>query len=130
MDFLKKALIKAYKEHGNIIVGVDYDNTLVPYGPDINNKELQERCEQVIQVIKDLKEHIILCLYTLDEPNVVKLKVENMCSIGIEPDYVNESPIKFWGDCIKPYFNILLDDKAGLNEALQVLTEFKIIVTQ
>jgi hypothetical protein len=43
--------------------------------------------------------------------------------MGLTPDYINESPIKY-DDTVKPYFNLLLDDKAGLNEAFDRLIGF------
>lgn len=38
---------------------------------------------------------------------------------GIEPDYVNESPLI--KGTKKPFFNLLLDDRAGLKEAYTLL---------
>ena len=48
-------------------------------------------------------------------------KYKTCCRLGIKPDYINESPIRF--DCggFKPYFNILLDDRAGLESAYNSL---------
>lgn len=37
---------------------------------------------------------------------------------GIKVDYINESPIM---NTRKPYYNILLDDRAGLQEAADTL---------
>ena len=39
---------------------------------------------------------------------------------GIEPEFVNESPIEL-GDGGKPFFNILIDDKAGFTEVYNLL---------
>ena len=42
---------------------------------------------------------------------------------GYKPDYVNESPVM---NTKKPYYNILLDDRAGLFEAV---TNLEIVMT-
>ena len=48
--------------------------------------------------------------------------------IGIEIDYINESPpyIPFTGN--KVYYNIMLDDRAGLSAAYNILYKTKEII--
>ena len=49
----------------------------------------------------------------------LKWKIDYCKHFGIEPDYVNESPLI--KGTKKPFFNLLLDDRAGLEEAYTLL---------
>lgn len=40
--------------------------------------------------------------------------------IGIKLEYINESPVSLGA---KPYYNLLLDDRAGLGEAIKLLRD-------
>lgn len=117
-------LIKIYKEHGKIIVGVDFDDTLFTF--DKNNKQLHEN---VRKLLLDIKSKIILCLFTVADKQSLTYKeyIMEHCW-DIKPHYINESPVKKWGNSVKPYFNILLDDKAGLPYTYNILNEFKKII--
>lgn len=59
-----------------------------------------------------------LILFTGNEGEKLQDIIEYCKEHGYEPDYVNESPVM---KTIKPYYNILLDDRAGLNEAYNIL---------
>ena len=50
-------------------------------------------------------------------------EIQEYCkSIGLEIDTINKSPIDLpYGNDSKIYANIFIDDRAGLNEALQIL---------
>lgn len=107
-----------YKEHNRIIIGVDFDDTIFP----LDNKRASI-CESVRQLLLECKAFSTICLYTIADEQSIKYKVEIMKLWGIAPAYVNESPVVL-GDGKKPYFNILLDDKAGLIESYQLLKKF------
>ena len=118
-DYEIMTLIKTFKEHGKIIVGVDFDDTLfdyrgVPY--------IQERAENIRFLLTELRSLITLCLWTIGDASSIRYKTELMKCWGLNPDYVNESPLEMPTN--KPYFNLLLDDKAGLNEAIKTLEKF------
>lgn len=108
-------LVSVYKEHGTIIVGVDFDDTIFPY----NDYTSKSECALLRRVLKSLKPHITICLYTVADEASLKYKVALMEEWGISPDYINESPLKM--PSIKPYFNILLDDKAGLEQTTKTM---------
>lgn len=114
-------LLKVYEEHKTIIVGLDFDDTIFP----LNDSE-EDTCEKVRYLIKFLQSRgkIVVCLYTVADNQSIKYKVALMKLWGIYPNYINESPIKL-GNGQKPYFNILLDDKAGLPYTYNLLNEFK-----
>ena len=122
MSYELQKLIKAYNQHGSIIVALDFDDTIFPY---TENHDIKERCEALIELIQSIRKHIVLCLFSCDNEHTMRYKVKIMELSGINPDFVNDSPVKIHGETKKPYYNILLDDKAGLSEATQLLINFK-----
>ena len=117
---LSDKLLEVYREHGKIIIGVDFDDTIFPYTKYAN----RELINSVVNLLVKVKGKAYICLYTVSDNQSLKYKVEIMRLNKIEPDYINISPIKM-GNGQKPFFNILLDDKAGLNEAYKELLRFK-----
>lgn len=108
-------LMKEYVEHRSLVIGFDFDNTI--YDVHDNGGDYTE----VIDLLKRCKAlGFKLCLYTaeLDEERL-KWKIQYCKYKGIEPDYINESPLI--SGTKKPFFNILLDDRAGLEEAYKTL---------
>lgn len=110
-------LIEEYNKHKKLVIGFDFDNTIF----DCHNNG---QCyAQVINLLKECKElGFILCLYTAElRPEWIDWKVMYCEHFGIKPDYVNESPLL--SGTKKPFFNLLLDDRAGLQSAFSVLQE-------
>lgn len=108
-------LIKEYETHGKLVVGFDFDNTIF----DVHNNGCNY--SNIINILKECKAlGFILCLYTLElREEWLKWKIDYCKHFGIEPDYVNDSPILQGAK--KPFFNILLDDRAGLESAYLTL---------
>ena len=118
-----KSLVKKYKFFGSLYIGVDFDNTLLPYG----ETEITEGSghNQIIDILKWCKQvGFKLCLWSLstDKENL-KWKINWCKKHGIEMDYINDSPLmKEYGNVTnKPHFNLLLDDVAGLEETYSIL---------
>lgn len=101
--------------HKKLVIGFDFDNTIF----DVHNRGGDY--SQVISVLQKCKKlGWILCLYTAElREDWLKWKVDYCKHFGIEPDYVNESPLI--KGTKKPFFNLLLDDRAGLEEAYTLL---------
>lgn len=114
-------LLKRFKQHGKIILGVDFDDTIFPYTE--HDAVIAERCEVVLDLVRQAKPYCHICLWTLGDYWSVRYKTEIMKLNNITPDYINASPFEIEG-VRKPYFNLLLDDNAGLNEAMEILEEF------
>lgn len=110
-----KRLISEYEAHGKLVVGFDFDNTIF----DVHNKGIN--CSEIISLLQECKKlGFTLCLYTAELRGFWLEWKKNYCKhFGIEPDYVNESPLL--PGTTKPFFNILLDDRAGLESAFQTL---------
>lgn len=117
--FYIRRLLSEWKEHKKIIIAVDYDDTIFPW--KFND---QEQCDKVIK-------ELILCRNTgayitiFTCSNVDRFQeIKDYCaSKGLVIDSINENPIKLpYGNVNKIYANIFIDDRAGLNESLEVLT--------
>lgn len=110
-------LVKEYETHGKLVVGFDFDNTIF----DVHNNG--GNYSEIILLLQQCKKlGFILCLYTAElREDWLKWKVDYCKHFGITPDYVNESPLL--PGTKKPFFNILLDDRAGLESAFQTLKQ-------
>lgn len=62
--------------------------------------------------------HVLVCYTANDDYAKVSSYLEYH---GLTPDYYNDSPVASKG---KIYYNIFLDDKCGLHEALTILNTF------
>lgn len=108
-----KRLLWEYNHYDKLIVGVDFDNTIKPVRND-------KSCEEIINLLKRCSSDpkVILCLWSICPDGEEQDKIDYCKSLGITIDYINESPFnigKWTGK--KQFFNILLDDRAGLESA-------------
>lgn len=109
-------LVRQYQKHGTLYVAFDFDDTVKNYLDGTPNQE-------VIDLLKwSYHVNCTLILFTCREGERLK-EAMNWCTLqGINFHYANCNPEIVIGGR-KPYYNILLDDKAGLNEAVEVLTK-------
>ena len=120
MTYEVTTLLEKYKEYGKIIVGVDFDDTLFPLN---NHPKIIERSMLIRGLLKQNRANIDLCLWTVSDKYALRYKIALMKEWGLEPDFINKSPFMLEGSP-KPYFNLLLDDNAGLDEAIVTLANF------
>lgn len=108
-----KRLVIDYKKHGNLFVAFDFDNTVFDY---FGTGETYPKLEKLLRFLK--QNGFKLILFTGNENEKLKDIVRYCTEHGYSPDFINENPIM---ETRKPYYNILLDDRAGLNDAYQTL---------
>jgi thiol-disulfide isomerase/thioredoxin len=106
-----------WKQHGKIIVAVDYDDTISPW-------KLQgfdpKRTIEVLKIAKQTGAYLVV--FTACKADRYPEILQYCESIGLEIDTINKAPIDLpYGNDSKIYANIFIDDRAGLNEALQIL---------
>lgn len=114
-------LKKEYQEHKNLVIGIDFDNTVF----DTHNQGLY--IQPVIDLVKRCSDlGFTICLYSNSQEEGMGTKKAWHCSekLGIKIDHINCSPLlagqdPHWG--AKPFFSILLDDRAGLSAAFNIL---------
>ena len=106
-------LVSDYKKHGNLFIGFDFDNTIFDYH---KVGDTFPKLENLLRFLKSNNFNLIL--FTGNEDDKLIEIIDYCKSNGYEPTYVNENPIM---KTRKPYYNILLDDRAGLNDAYQTI---------
>ena len=118
-----KRLEKELNTYGNLVIGFDFDNTIF----DVHNNG--GNYKDIIDALKECKDlGWILCLYTAESNEEwLKWKIDYCKHFGIEPDYVNESPLL--KGTKKPFFSLLLDDRAGLQSAYLILKNAMMMTT-
>jgi len=110
-------LVKEWEQYGRIVVAYDFDNTVYDY-----HKEGHDYSE-VIELIHELHEAgAYLMVYTA-RPNTELYKVSNYLKENMIPfDSINKMPDFLpFTENKKLYYNILLDDRAGLKSAVNIL---------
>ena len=107
-------LLNEWKKHNSIVIGVDFDGTMY----DCHRENFSFPC--LIQTIKRAQSlGAKLCVWTANADKELVERTWN--ELGLAYDYYNESPVKIHDNQVKPYFNLLLDDRAGLESALTIL---------
>lgn len=107
-----------YKRHGKIIIAYDYDDTIAP-------TYMSKSCDDVVAILKEFKPYAKFICFT-STMDFQKAK-DYIKANGIPCDAFNDN-VDFmkerFGKFRKVYFNILLDDKAGLGQAYRILQKF------
>ncbi len=117
-------LLQEWIKYDKIVVAVDYDYTI----NDFRNEGLQ--FPDVIDLLKEVQNSAhIVCFTASDESRYDEIR-NKFKELGIRLDGINESPVKLnESPKAKIYYNILLDDRAGLYSAyitlLHTLEEYK-----
>ena len=106
-----------FREHGTLIIAFDYDDTLY----DFHKKGY--RYPSMVKLLRQCSDlEFTMILYssqaTQEEYDII---TKDLAEYRIRVDYINESPVD--KKSTKPYFNILLDDKAGLGQAFNILSQ-------
>lgn len=111
-------LFKEYQKHKKLIIACDFDDTVYPYSnPDAQFPGILSLLHQC----QDLGFHIVM--FTASAPERFDFIRKWMTDRGIEIAAINKNPVEGlpFGHHGKIYFNILLDDRAGLWEAVCTL---------
>jgi hypothetical protein len=118
-------LIENWMEHNRIIIAVDFDNTIY----DFYNKGYTY--DYVISLLKECKDmNCTLILLTCCDESKYNFILGECNKIGVKIDYINKSPEYIPYHSNKIYYNILLDDRAGLRSAYDILYTTKEIIKQ
>lgn len=126
MDKYTERLVREWRQHGKIIIAVDYDSTISSW-PSIENSEDIKRVIDTLQVAHATGAHIVVFTACGEDRY---LEIQKHCEEKQIPiSGINVPPIPTaYGNKNKLYANVFLDDRAGLREALNMLDEAMYIV--
>lgn len=101
-------LKKEYMEHGKLIIAYDFDSTVFDYHSTGSSYEM------VRELIRKWKNHAYFIVFTSSESDRFDEIRKILDELNLPYDSINEDApfIRFKGR--KVYYNILLDDRAGL----------------
>lgn len=117
-DVCVERLLGEYHEHKKLIVAVDFDDTVFDYHDKGRTYDgvldLLRRCQKL---------GFWIVLFTACAPDKRDEQRAYLTNHGVVIHSINENPIDLpFGNHGKIYFNILLDDRAGLGQAVEILT--------
>lgn len=113
---LYEKIAAVYATHNNLIIAVDFDDTVYDW------KDKGWDCHKVVDLllIAQAVLNVKIILFTCRDGEKLDFAVEYVKSKGIELHGVNSNP-EYPYTSSKPFYNILLDDKACLLECCQSL---------
>jgi predicted mannosyl-3-phosphoglycerate phosphatase (HAD superfamily) len=123
-DRCVERLVGWFHKHGNLVVAFDYDDTLF----DFHKKGY--RYPSMVKLLRQCSRmgFTMILFSSQSTPEEFEEIKKNLAEYDIRVDYINESPVD--KKSIKPYFNILLDDKAGLGQAYNILSRTIATITR
>lgn len=117
-------LLREWKQHGKIVLAVDYDSTIAPWD-SIDNQEDIDRAVDLIKVCQRVGCYVVI--HTACNPARHDEISQTCNAMGIKPDAININPIELpYGknspeDFSKIFYNHQLCDRSGLVEAMDIL---------
>lgn len=110
-------LYREYQQHGKLIIACDLDDTVF----DFHDKGFTyEKIWDTLRKCQDLNFYIVA--FTGVNPDKYESVVKHFADNGIKITGINQNPFPLpFGNHGKMYFNILLDDRAGLGQSLEIL---------
>ena len=109
-------LVDEYKKHGSLVIAYDFDNCVYDYHSKGHNYS------EVIELLREAKRLNCYMIVFTTERDLEKVR-DFLNTNKIPFDSINENPPFFKSDARKIYFNLLLDDRAGLFSAYTQLKE-------
>lgn len=114
-------LLEVYEQHNSIIVAVDFDDTIF----DFHKKGFKfPRVETILKKCNALNLDVVI--FTASMPIRFPFIREYMDAHDITIRGINKTILKDFqfGNDNKIFYNILLDDRAGLGQGLDILETF------
>lgn len=110
-------LYQEWEKHPKLLIAVDFDETIF----DFHKKGTDHT--MVINLLKKCNDlGFYVSLFTASKPSRYDFMRNYMKELGVKIDAINENVIELpYGNNGKIYYNILLDDRAGLGQAYTTL---------
>lgn len=112
-------LLNEWKQHGKIIISLDFDDTIYLYS-NLNNKSDVERVIKLVKEAYATGAYIVIFTASNQERYP---EIQKYCEqLQIPVSAINANPIDLpYGKHGKIYYNINLCDRSGLVEAMDIL---------
>lgn len=112
-------LLREWRKHPRLIVALDFDDTAFDWLSTGNEHKV------VLDLIRECQKlNFYIVMWTASDPARFPFIQEFMRNAGIDVSSINENPIELpFGNHKKIYYNILLDDRAGLGASVAILQE-------
>lgn len=119
VDGCVSRLYNEFKKHPKLIVACDHDDSVF----DFHNKGYDY--SDTIEALKRCQQHDFFIVVFTGMPKEKWNDIFKFWDdLGIKITGINTNPIKLpFGNDGKIYFNILLDDRAGLGQSLEILNK-------
>lgn len=117
-NYAIQRLYHEWERHPKLLIACDFDDTIY----DFHKKGSKH--DMVISLLKKCNElGFYVTLFTASKPERYEFMRQYMRELGVKIDAINENVIELkYGNNGKIYYNILLDDRAGLGQAYTVLS--------
>lgn len=120
MNKYKERLFEEWKQHGKIIISVDFDDTICKW--NLDNHEDVERTINLVRQASQTGAYIVIFTASSVERYP---EIQRYCEgLRLPIDAINKNPIELpYGNNGKIYYNINLCDRSGLTQALDILED-------
>jgi hypothetical protein len=121
MTKYESRLYQEWKQHGKIIIAVDFDDTISPWKfKDTEDLQQLDKTIQLLRVAQETGAYVVI--FTACNPDRYD-EIKSYCSSKkLTIDSINNTPLDLpYGNHGKVYANIFLDDRAGLLESMSIL---------
>lgn len=115
-------LLDDWKQYGRVIIAVDYDDTISPWKMHRWDDIALLGITRLLKAAQHTGAYIV-CFTACNKDRYPEIE-ETFKTLGIRLDAINRNPISLpYGEDegSKIFYNILLDDRAGLVESLKIL---------
>lgn len=111
-------LYAEWQKHPRLVLAVDFDSTVFPWKDDSTHT-------RVLSLVKKAQEAgFYIVIFTASAPERHQFMMTYLENRYIYVDSINKNPIDLpFGNHGKIYYNLLLDDRAGLGQACDTLEQ-------
>lgn len=114
----KRRLVEEYKKYGKLIIAYDFDYTVHNY-----REEDTYTYDVVMNLLREWRPYAKLVVFSASPESRFDYIKEYLNNHHVPFDAINEDIIARPYETRKIYYNVFLDDRAGLGEVVQILTE-------
>jgi hypothetical protein len=122
MNWQLQRLVDEWVKHERLIIAVDFDDTICPFGLVTSEHTMRmDRTRALLRHCVQLGARIVI--HTASDPDRYAFirRFCTECDIPVEAINQNLPGLKY-GTASKPYANIYLDDRAGIEATLDLLS--------